>query len=395
MSKLDIVGKISFKSFVKALSGLATVDFLELQRSTVQFIKQEIGINSLFEAYFFEWGRNALYYFFKQLHFKKIAFPAFTCPTLIEAAEKAQKKIVLIEANLKTFNIDIDKIPHDIDCLFTAHTFGNPVDIQKIRQKFSKLFVIEDCAHALYSRIRDRFTGGCGDAVLFSLYKQIANINGALLFSPKALFPKISSQNTEVGPVSNLRGWKQVQPSKSYCKRWIFKMKGLHQIFLDEKRKKYLPVIEPRSLKNNLPNKIVINLFYQSLLRLKKEVEQRRKLADIYFKEVEKSTLLKTFTRRKDKLSSFYNFPVRLHPEICWMRDKLVFKLRQEKIFLGRLWYDAPVCKRKYSFFRKKCPNALLLSKSIINLPIKAEYNRKDIGYLFKRINNNIQKLQY
>lgn len=373
MVKFDIVPKISFRLILKSI-------FKRPQVFPYQLLVKEKIISSSFPRnyYYFDWGRNALFYLFKYLKYKRIAFPAFTCPTLIQAAEAAGKEVILVEVNLDTFNLDIKKIPQNVESLVAVHTFGNPVNINKIRQRFKNIFIIEDCAHALFSQLNNQFVGSQGDAVLFSFYKQTPNINGALLLT------KLRSDKRLVA--------RQKQESNfKYLKRLIFKTNGIHQRFLNFKRHQYLPKIELHNLTKNKPSNLTFSLFKKGFKKLKKEIEKRRRIVKWYYQQTKKSQFLIAQKPKVNSNPSYYHFVVRLVPELASVRDKVVLSLRKKNIFLARLWYDAPITQEKFKRYKKICPNALLLARTVINLPIFSSYTSKDISYLFTEINKAIK----
>ncbi len=337
-------------------------------------LQKIIKFNSYLKPNYFNWGRNALYYLFKSLPYTTITFPAFTCPTLIEAAEKAGKKVVLTEINLDTFNLDIDKIPASTKCLVVVHTFGNPVDIRKIRRKSGfKIFIIEDCAHAIFSQIKGKYMGSQGDVVLFSLYKQIANLNGALLLSKT----KLMTEQAEEGVLK-------------YWWRLIIKTEGFHQWFLDLKRSKYLPKIEKQKLADFKPSHLVFYLFNKGLKELELEIRGRRRVSRWYQNQVDESEFFQAQQPEKNSLSSYYQFALRLDPSLAKDRDKIVLKLRKKGIIIDRLWYQAPIAQGKYQKFQKNCPQALLLTQTVVNLPIYSFYTSADTQLLFQKLNQAI-----
>ena len=383
MAKLDIVAKIKLEDFLKA--NLARRPFLP-----ETLLKKELGIGSGQRAKYFNWGRNALYYLFKKLKYQTIAFPAFTCPILTEAAQKAGKKVVLVEADLDTFNLEIDKIPSETECLVAVHTFGNPLDLDLIRKRLKSIFIVEDCAHALYSSIRGDDVGKEGEVVLFSLYKQVPNINGAVLLT-STNYPQVFSRLHPGGDF--LRTPREKEGDWQYFKRAVFKLNGPHQFLLDFKRRSYLPSIEPQLLNNYQPSRLVLALFQQGFKRLKKEVARRRQIAKYYYQQAEASPFLIAQKKTPAGQPSYYHFSLRLLPRLASVRDKLVFNLRRKGIFLARLWPEAPITQKRYKQYQSSCPQALLLIRTVVNLPIKSEYKEDDVKQLFEAINQEIKEL--
>lgn len=364
MSKYDLVLKINPLDLITELKN----EDIKLPHELLQ---RKLEIKSQWKANYFSWGRNGLYYLFKNLSYKKITFPAFTCPTLVEAAEKAGKIVVLTEIDLETFNLDIDKISNDTQCLFVVHTFGNPINILKIRKKISKnVFVIEDCAHGLFSRIGEKFVGTQGNIIFFSLYKQIPNINGALILAKEKLFD-----------------YQPIEGILKHGKRILIKTEGWHQRGLDLLKPSYLPKIQKQKITNFQPNRLVNFLFNKGFFRLEKEVQLRNRVAKWYDQIFKNSNFFIPQRIEKDNTSSYYQFAIRLKPEFRHLREKIVFNLRKKGIFADRLWYQAPITQKKYHSYQEQCPNALLLAKTIINLPIYSWYTKEDIKFLFNKLN--------
>jgi len=83
---------------------------------------------------------------------------------------------VFIDVNLETYNIQAKKIEKAITkktkAIFTAHTLGNPSDIDVIRKTVKKynLWWIEDNCDSLGSRYKGRYTGSFGDISTSSFY---------------------------------------------------------------------------------------------------------------------------------------------------------------------------------------------------------------------------------
>lgn len=371
MAKFDLNLKINPADLLLELRG-------ERAAPPDEILRRNLKISKKLKENYFNWGRNTLYHLFSSLPCKKITFPAFTCPTLIWAAEKAGKKVILAEIDLNTFNLDIEKIPLKTKCLVAVHTFGNPVDISKIKKRLGdKAFIIEDCAHAIFSKQAGKYVGCQGDAILFSFYKQIANINGALLFSKK----KLIETQSEEGVLKHAR-------------RLIIKTNGWHQKLLDLKRRSYLPKIERQRWTDFKPSHLTFFLFSSGLKKLKKEVGKRQKTAFWYQKRAEKSRFFYPQIAEKKDRPSFYQFALRLEPQLAGKREEIVMALRKKDVIIDRLWHQAPIAMERYKRFRKKCPHALLLAKTIINLPIKSDYTKGDVNELFKKIDETIMRFK-
>lgn len=106
----------------------------------------------------------------------EIIIPNFTMVACCNAVIYAGAKPVLVDSELDTWNIDIDNIEKKITtktkAIMVVHTYGHPVDMNKIRMIADKygLYIIEDAAEAHGAEYKGRKTGGLGDIACFSFY---------------------------------------------------------------------------------------------------------------------------------------------------------------------------------------------------------------------------------
>ncbi len=97
-------------------------------------------------------------------------------PTTINPIIQNNLVPVLVDADLKTFNINIDLIESAITektrGIVLAHTLGNPFNLLKIKELCDKhdLFLMEDNCDAFGSKYNDQFTGTFGDVSTLSFY---------------------------------------------------------------------------------------------------------------------------------------------------------------------------------------------------------------------------------
>lgn len=110
-------------------------------------------------------------------------------------------KPVFVEPDIKTFNIDPNKIEDAITektkAIMPVHLYGQPCDmdpIMEIAKKYN-LFIVEDCAQAHGATYKGKVIGSFGDAAGFSFYpgKNLGALGdaGATVTSSKELADKI------------------------------------------------------------------------------------------------------------------------------------------------------------------------------------------------------------
>jgi len=381
----DVIDRISIGTL-----GCAIADCIKGQaRSSINRYLTDSGIAAQGKNIaYFNYGRNALFALFQgQFAGKEVIFPGFICPTVVMAAIKAGAKPRIVDVSLDDFNLDIDLIAKEdlvrADALFLNHTFGVPADIDKIRRKVngSGIYLIEDIAQALFATCNGEYAGRLGDAVLISLYKQVPNLNGAILLSDFEI-DEPASHTISTGDFA----------------RWLWLTPGPHHYLIRMVRqRKGLPGVSSelqRSAISRRPSRLALSLFAAFLPALEDSVQRKRAVAGHYQKRAGESKYLIPQQVSVAKEPSWFNFSVRLLPEIAHIRDALLIALRRKGIFGDRLWHDSPVAINLFQdYLKDDCPNARLLARSVINLPIKADYRESDIDHLFDLIEQTIQEL--
>ena len=103
-----------------------------------------------------------------------------------------------VDVNPKTLNMDLDdlarKITPKTKVIFIVHWGGYPFDLDKLKQIQEQSYrlygfkpaIIEDCAHAMGSKYKNKYIGTHGNICTFSLQaiKHITSGDGGLLFLP-------------------------------------------------------------------------------------------------------------------------------------------------------------------------------------------------------------------
>lgn len=133
-----------------------------------------------------------------------ILCPAYNCGHEIEPflQNKVQVKLYSVKEDLQ---VDIDHLLNQIDlntrAVLVTHYFGFPQNTDYIRSICDEhnLFLIEDCAHVLYSKDVDSYLGTIGDLAIFSMRKSLPVPNGGALVinNDKLSFP----ENLEDAPI--------------------------------------------------------------------------------------------------------------------------------------------------------------------------------------------------
>lgn len=119
----------------------------------------------------------------------EIILPSFTIISCILPIIRIGAKPILVDSNIKTWNMEVNKIEQLITkktkAILVPHIYGLPVDMDpliKIAKKF-KLKLIEDSAEVLGLKYKNSLCGSFGDVSTFSFYanKHITTGEGGMI----------------------------------------------------------------------------------------------------------------------------------------------------------------------------------------------------------------------
>jgi perosamine synthetase len=119
----------------------------------------------------------------------EVIIPNFTIISNALAVIKQNAKPVLIDCDLKTWNMDLNEIEKKINkktkAIMVTHIYSFSNDMDKIIEicKKYKIFLIEDAAEVLGLKYKDRMCGSFGDLSTFSFYanKQVTSGEGGMI----------------------------------------------------------------------------------------------------------------------------------------------------------------------------------------------------------------------
>jgi perosamine synthetase len=136
-------------------------------------------------------GTAALYVALKVLGVGKgdeVIIPTYVCSSLLNVIYLAGATPIIVDINENDFNISFSGIKAKLNkktkAIIAPHIFGIPADIISMKKEL-KVFIIEDCAQSIGSKIKENYTGTIGDIGIFSFYtsKMIATGQGGMFVS--------------------------------------------------------------------------------------------------------------------------------------------------------------------------------------------------------------------
>ncbi|EPT0408274.1 DegT/DnrJ/EryC1/StrS family aminotransferase [Campylobacter upsaliensis] len=302
-------------------------------------------------------GLDALRLIIRAFDFEKgseILVPANTYIASILAISDNDCKPILIEPELRTYNIDPNRIEANISsktkAIMVVHLYGKVCDMDKIStiaQKYS-LKLIEDCAQAHGAIYSGQRVGSFGDAAGFSFYpgKNLGALGdaGAVLCKDEALATKIRA----LANYGSLKKYENIY-------------QGLNSR-LDELQAGILSI---------------------KLKMLDKDNEARRRIAQIYLKNIKHKDVILPCCE-KEEGHVWHCFVIRTP-----FRDALVKYLKQNGI---ETIIHYPIAPHKQECYKDLSHLSLPLSEQIHNevlsLPISPVMSEEDALRITDLINN-------
>ena len=295
----------------------------------------------------------------------EVIAPVFTCTATNIPLLYIGAKIKFADVDINTMNISVESIKKIISkktkAIVVVPYGGLPCDmdeIQKIARKF-KIPVIEDAAHALGAQYNNKSIGSISDFTIFS-------------------FQAIKHFTTGDGGMLTIKNKKLEAKAKRI--RWF----GI------DREKKQLGIWENDVTEIGYKYQMTdigATLGYDSLLEFKKILNHRKKIYNIYLKELSKNPKIKcVHDYDKKKSHGAWLFTILLDK-----KDYLQKKLREHYIETNQVHFRND----KYSIFKKfvknqKFKNMDYLENKYLVLPLHHKVSESNAKHICKLINKFI-----
>ena len=336
-------------------------------------------------------GRRALYIGLKGLEISKgdeVILPAFTTDIVPMVVRETGAIPIPVDVNVNDYNIDVDlvieRITNRTKAILTVHTFGYPSDVKALREicEDRDLFFIEDAAPAFGAKYEGEPVGTFGDfgIISFGVGKSISmGTGGGLIVSDEKVF-------------GGIKKWILPKKFKSSAKICV---KILGSILLSNP---YLYGVMGCKVKDGVVSHQYDNYKEEiidgediSLLSYaigiqemdSKVFERRRKIAleytdmfkkfDGVYPPVEKRNIHPVYTR----------YFVRVETED--MRNNICKRMRKSGIEPLIPDHGYPISENLYpSGFQGDIPNAGMLSKTLIGIPVHRKITDDELAKIFE-----------
>ena len=290
----------------------------------------------------------------------EIIVPNLTFAATINAIINSGFKPVLTDISIDDWNIDINELKKNISkktsAILVVHLYGIPNKLDEIKKiaKKNKLFIVEDCAESLGTKVKNFKIGLVGDAATFSFYpnKLITTGEGGIaIFKNKKYYNKALQIRNQ---------------GRSRTKTYWHDYVGSNYRF------------------TNLQASIGIS----QLKKISKLLKIRKKIFQTYIKLLSKNKKILFIPTPNDSENSYWLFTIRILNFNENKRNKFSKFLFKKGIENRPMFYPLNKMSPYMKYSKGKFKNSELISYQSISLPTSIFLNYSDLKKICDTILN-------
>jgi len=380
----------------------------QVASSLEEDFRNYFGVSDVYITYS---GTAALYLLFEALKKaspkKTVVIPSYVCPLVALAAQKAGLRIKVCDINKDNFDFNYDSLrvlcsaETDILAVVAVHLGGIAVDIDRIKEitESRKIFIIEDCAHALGAKYKGKKCGTLGDFSFFSLCrgKGLTIYEGGVLLVNRKEYSTVVSDTikaivhrnflSEIVKIAELLGyWVFYRPQLFW---FVFKMP---QIFWHFKKNQAKAFGEEYDVNFDTHSVSAFRklLGHKSFYRLEKEILEQRRKAEFYIKALSE---IKGVIAMQEGAEGYSTYPfLTLLFDKAEKRDAVLKKIGNCGLGVSIVYLNA-IC--DYSYLKEAlgyeaCNNARDFSKRQLTLSTSVFLKDKDAEFIMQSLKETL-----
>ena len=295
----------------------------------------------------------------------EVIAPTMTFCSTIHSIVHAGAKPVLVDCQRSTFNIDPAAVERRITsrtkAIIVVHMCGRCCEMDPILEiaRRRHLRVIEDCAHAIESTYHGKPAGLMGDVGCFSFYptKNMTTGDGGMVITRnKRLFQRVKTLSLH-GITSD--AWTRYVGGSSGYK-----------------------VLEA-GFKYNMTD-IAAALGLPQLAQIEGRWARRETLWRLYADRLQEFPLILPPPAEPDTRHAYHLYTPLLVPQALKVqRERVIAALRAENILAGIRFVPVhlhPYYRRRFGFRTSDFPNASLIGKRTLSLPLSPDMSEDDVS---------------
>ena len=379
-----------FKALIGALAGVSS-NTTQAPNTENIFQQKPIWTKS---------GRTSLYAILKSLDLPagaKVGVPLFCCSVVFNAICQAGLSPCFLDSNINDFNLsveDLRKKRADLAAVVAVHMFGIPCDMDTINAVAGTVPVIEDCAQSVLSTYKGKQTGLLSTASFFSFRcgKYISAGEGSAIFCRELELQRKIEQI-----VNSFESWSILKmvihslltfvKATLYNRPWY----GLIGYPIGMRLDKKLNLTAKDGFETGKIASTHLVLIDARIAHFQEKISLQNEHAH---------RLLDALLPVKFNLPSegdgcsgnWYQFPLRF--QNTNQRDAMADYLLNQGIDTAKYLDDIAEEARSNYGYNGDCPNAELLSKTVLLIPIHYNLRTFDIEHIARSINKGSQIIE-
>lgn len=344
-------------------------------------------------------GRASLYAILKSLRLPvgaNVGVPLFCCSVVFDAICQAGLSLRFLDSHICDYNVSVEDLHNkraNLAAVVAVHMFGNPCDMDAICAAAETLPVIEDCAHSLFSTYKGRQTGLLSTASFFSFRcgKYISAGEGSAIFCKEAHLQKAVERTvSSFHSSSALRMFTQslgtFVKATLYNRPWY----GMVGYPVGMRLDRTLNLTSKGGFDKAKIASTHLSLIEARIASFQEKIAIQRAHAQILLRAIAPGKVILP-KEGSGCFSNWFQFALRFHN--TRQRDAMADYLLDHGIdsakYLDNITYEA---RSKYGY-RGECPNAELLSKTVLLIPIHYTLCSRDIDHIARSINDGCQRI--
>lgn len=343
----------------------------------------------LTQTWTFYRGRVALAALLRALGIQRgdeVVIQAFTCIAVPEALMSIGARPIYIDTTPGAFTMDASRLQDTLTertrAIVVQHTYGIPTDMPAVMEIANRrdIPVIEDCAHAMGSRVGGQATGEYGAAAFYSFEASkplFAGIGGSARVNDPALAkrmdglypeyrePSITDQAKILGMYLAHRI--AYRPSAFWTVRSLYRTMIKAGVIPPAYNKVSTDQAPARDFTKRL-GKLQRDVLDGAVRRLEADIAHRERVAAAYRERITSSDV------RHPSLPPDAHAVYGRYPLLTDRKEELLRLAPEQRVELAA-WYSTPVhplegnALREVGYEPGSCPNAEALTKCVVSLP--------------------------
>lgn len=342
-------------------------------------------------------GRTSLYAILKSLDLPagaSVGVPLFCCSVVFNAICQAGLSPCFVDSNISDFNISVEdfrKKRAGLAALVVVHMFGHPCDMDAILAASGNLPVIEDCAQSIFSTYKGRQTGSLATASFFSFRsgKYISAGEGSAIFCREPEHrEKVKRIVDSFENCSSLDMF--IQSFLTFAKATLYNRPwyGFIGYPIGMRLDKKLNLTAKEGFEAGKIAPTCLTLIDARIGRFREKIDIQRKYAHMLLNSVVPGNFSLP-SEGNDCSSNWFQFALRFQTED--QRDAMADYLLEQRIDTSKYLDNIAVTARSDYSYPGDCPNAELLSKTVLLVPIHYTLHTCDIEHIARSINAGSQ----